>query len=81
MLVKLDHFPKDPGENYKIFELPPPSFDILLNELHLKDSDFQGLEKPMFSRVFQGLNGPINLFFEWIFQEHDLLYVRSLAIF
>ena len=25
MLVKLDHFPRDRGENKNIFELPPPS--------------------------------------------------------
>ncbi len=24
ILVKLDHFPRDRGENKKIFELPPP---------------------------------------------------------
>jgi len=27
MLVKLDHFPRDRGENDRIFELPPPSQD------------------------------------------------------
>ena len=30
MIVKLDHFPKDRGENQKILDLPPPSFWLWL---------------------------------------------------